>query len=195
MEWADGNKTQLFDDAGNSSVTASSPNGVTFATTLPSTYNDATGTAKNPLNLMSDYLYNNPIPNGASSGTVTLGGLVPNDTFTLVVYSAGDSVGQGAKLTLTGATGGALTLTTTATDRDITKGIGDAYNTFTGTVGSNGTLVIDFATISTSPSGNYVAFNGLQFAETAVPEPSTWVGSAACLGLSLIVLRRRWQTA
>ena len=77
------------------------------------------------------------------SVTVSLTGLVAYDgyNFTLVVYAAGNSDGQSVTLSMAGEAGGnsGSDLTTSATTRQISQGIGNAYNTFTGTV-TSGTL-------------------------------------------------------
>jgi len=80
---------------------------------------------------------------GTSPLTVSLTGLAAyeGDNFTLVVYTAGNSDGQGVTLGMTVEAGGnsGSDLTTSATTRQISQGIGNAYNTFTGTV-TSGTL-------------------------------------------------------
>ena len=90
--------------------------------------------------LMEDYAYGYTSP---SSVTVTITGLAAftNNAFTLVIYVAGDTSGQGVTLSMTGEAGGnsGSDLTTSATTRQISQGIGNAYNTFTGTV-TSGTL-------------------------------------------------------
>ena len=114
--------------------------------------------------------------------------------FTLVLYGAGDSVGQGDTFGLAGGTGGnsAATLTTTGNDRNIFNGIGDAYNTYTGTVGAGGTLTVSVTTNGTS---EYGPLDGLQLEEVGVPEPATWLGGALLLGGIGVNLRRRLHRA
>jgi hypothetical protein len=116
------------------------------------------------------------------------------DTFTLVTYAAGDSNGQGSNLTLTaGGTGGntSTTLTTSATDRKISIGLGDAYNTFTGTL-SGSTLTVHAAALG----GNYNGLNGfqLQLNPASVPEPSTYALLLAGFG-GLLLIRRIRRTS
>jgi hypothetical protein len=122
----------------------------------PHTALDAATTA-----LMRDCVFGF-VGNSPSSFPVSLSGLsaYKGDTFTLVVYSGVGDPGQGANLTLAGATGGntASTLGVSADTRQISAGIGHAYNTFTGTI-TNGTL-----TITASPNVNptFFGINGFQ---------------------------------
>lgn len=144
------------------------------------------GTTANPALLMQDYFYES----GYNKGTVTLTGLTPGATFTLVLYGAGDQAGQGDTFGLTGGIGGntASALTTSGDDRDISHGIGDAYNTYTGTIDSGGSLTVS---VTTNGLTQYGPLNGLQFEETVVPEPGTWLGGALLLGGAAWTLRRR----
>jgi hypothetical protein len=91
---------------------------------------------------MSQYLFGYS-GTAATNVTVSVSGLTPwvGKSFTLVIYAAGNASGQGATLSLAGATGGnsGSALTTSATSRKISAGIGVAYQTFTGTL-SGGTL-------------------------------------------------------
>jgi hypothetical protein len=109
--------------------------------------------------LMEEYAYGYTAPNKVS---LNLTGLSPyeGDIFTLIVYAAGDTIGQGATLNLTGVTGGdsTNTLTTTGSSRQLSLGNGGAYQTFTGTL-TNGTLGI---TASIPSGGSYAIVNGLQ---------------------------------
>jgi hypothetical protein len=93
-----------------------------------------------------------------------------NSAFTLVVYAAGNASGQGATLTLTGATGGnsASTLTTTATSRQISAGLGVAYNVFTGFL-TNGTLTL---TATKNSGQSYVIVDGFQLWLSPYSDPS-----------------------
>ena len=128
-------------------------------------YTDAGGIAMdaNTTALMEDYAFGYNNPNYTATVTVSLTGLTKytNSAFNLVVYAAGDQNGQGAILNLTaGATGGnsASTLATTATTRQISTGLGVAYNTFTGIL-TNGTL--SFA--ATESAGQmFTVVNGFQ---------------------------------
>jgi hypothetical protein len=117
--------------------------------------------------LMQDYAYGTTTP---ATVTVSLTGLAPytNRAFTLVVYGAGDAVGQGVALRITGgATGGntASNLTTSAASRQLSAGIGVAYNTFTGTL-TNGTLT--FA--ATNNGSIFTIVNGFQL-QLVLPPP------------------------
>ena len=108
--------------------------------------------------------------------------------FTLVVYGAGPGQYQGDSLSLTGATGGnsASVLTTSAFDRKLSNGIGDAYQIYTGTLTSTDLTI---TALSFGGTG-YSAFNGIQL-EFAVPEPSTWVGATVlCLAGAVSMWQR-----
>jgi hypothetical protein len=88
--------------------------------------------------------------------TVSLSGLSPyaGSNFTLVVYAAGNGSGQGAMLSL----GGGSTLSTSAASRQISQGIGVAYQTFNGTL-AGGTLNITAAPVLNQ---SFVPVNGFQ---------------------------------
>ena len=113
--------------------------------------------------LMEDYAYGYT---GATANiTVSLTGLTAGSTLTLVVYAAGNNSGQGASLTLSGATGGnsGSTLSTSAASRQISAGNGVAYQTFTGTVASGGTLTL---TATELGGQSFTAVNGFQLSLT-----------------------------
>ncbi len=147
--------------------------GVGLTLTSSGVNTDTGGTAMDAATspLMQDYTYGNN-----STVTVSLTGLAPyiNSPFTLVVYSAGDSSGQGGILTLAGATGGntAGALATSGISRKLSAGPGVAYNTFSGTL-TNGTLTF---TCTALTSQQYTEVNGfqLQFAP-ATNDPSLLV--------------------
>jgi hypothetical protein len=142
----------------------------------------------------------------ASSFPVSLSGLSAynGEAFTLVVYSSVGDPGQGANLTLAGATGGntASTLGVIGDTRQISAGIGHAYNTFTGTI-TNGTL-----TITASPNVNptFFGINGFQLllaptvppVITSAPASRTnYVGDTATFSVSAVTssgsLSYQWQ--
>jgi len=147
--------------------------GVGLTLTSSGVNTDTGGTAMDAATspLMQDYTYGNN-----STVTVSLTGLAPyiNSPFTLVVYSAGDSSGQGGILTLTGAASGntAGTLVTSGISRKLSAGTGVAYNTFSGSL-TNGTLTF---TCTALTSQQYTEVNGfqLQFAP-ATNDPSLLV--------------------
>ena len=111
-------------------------------------------------NLMQGYAYGNTA--NTANVTVSLNNLTEylNSPFALVVYAVGNDIGQGAVLHLTGATGGnsTKTLTTSAGSRQISAGVGVAYQVFMGTL-TNGTLTIS----ATEKVGQqFTAVNGFQ---------------------------------
>jgi fibronectin type 3 domain-containing protein len=136
-------------------------------------YTDAGGTAMDAATtaLMEDYAFGWNNAGYTSTVQFSLTGLTAytNGYFTLVVYAAGDTSGQGARLTVAGATGGnsASTLTTSATSRQISVGTGVAYNTFTGLL-TNGTLTVT-ATENTGQA--FTVVNGFQLLLTGATVP------------------------
>jgi len=141
-------------------------------------YTDAGGDAMDAATtpLMEDYAFGYSASGYSPTVTVSFTGLAPyvNSAFMLVVYAAGDTSGQGAALTLTGATGGntSSTLGTIATSRQISAGVGVAYQTFTGVL-TNGTLSF----IATENAGQtFAAVNGFQLQFGPLPDPSILTG-------------------
>ncbi|MGD0653703.1 MAG: hypothetical protein ABSA16_05115 [Thermoguttaceae bacterium] len=123
------------------------------------------GTTSNPTSLMEDYI--TAAGWGAGDGwpiKVQLSNLPVSTAFTLVVYSAGDTAGQGATITLSDPSGD-IVKTTSAADRDISGGEGDAYVTFSGTTDATGTVYFEVKTTT----DDWHALNGIQI---AIPEPS-----------------------
>jgi hypothetical protein len=170
--------------------TGSSAAGVTVnIQNIETGYFNAGGTTANPANLMDGYLtspgYSGGDPNGWPV-EVALAGLPDLAAFKLVVYSAGDTAGQGATIHLTGPSFSdesiTATATTTGASRDISAGQGVAYQVFSGTTSATGTIYFDVASTT-----QWHALNGLQL---EVPEPS----SMALCGGGLVLLgvfRRR----
>lgn len=189
--------TTLFSNAASSTGAAT---GVSISTgTGFNVYIDnSSTTSPNPSFLMDGYAFNET---NASSGfpvvattAFTLSGLTAYDgkAFTLVVYAAGNNSGEGNTLTLSGAS--TATGSTTGADRNINNGVGDAYQTFTGTV-TGDTLTITAAPNDTfsGDNGGNTEVNGFQL--QIAPEPSTWATMLAGLGLlfGIARLRRRVQ--
>lgn len=145
------------------------------------TYDNTGGTTANPMGLMEDYI------NAYGSGDgfpirVELANLPALTAFSLVVYAAGDSAGQGGTISLaTDNTFGTIlqTLSTTGASRDISAGAGVGYQIFSGTTSASGT--VDFQIANTA---DWHSLNGLQIQVTPVPEPS----SLALCGGGLVLL-------
>jgi hypothetical protein len=157
--------------ASTSSITNSGGSllsGVGLTLTDQGVFNNSGGSAMDTATtpLMQDYAFGTTSP---FTVTVSLTGLAQytNRAFTLVVYGAGDTSGQGVALRITGgATGGntASNLTTSATSRQLSAGIGVAYNTFTGTL-TNSALTF----VATNNGSIYSIVNGFQL-QLALPQ-------------------------
>jgi len=146
---------------------------VTFTRT--GTPYDGSGTGTTPdmnpgtTNLMEDFLWT--YNGNASTNPViwTLSGLseYSGNSFTLVIYAAGDTGDGGASSTLALATGnGGDSASTSGSSRMISDGQGVAYVELSGTVDALGEVQF----IQTS--ANFTAFNGAQL--QIVPEPTIW---------------------
>jgi hypothetical protein len=159
------------------------------------------GTVTDPgtTNLMQDYAYGYST---TPTVTTTITGLAPyiNSAFTLVIYAAGNAVGQGGSLTLTGAAGGNAvnTLTTTASSRQVSAGPGVAYNTYTGVL-TNGTLTFTSAIL---PGQSFTAVNGFQLQLSPlviVTQPvsqTNFAGNTATFTVGAVgagILNYQWQ--
>jgi len=153
-------------------------------------FNDSNGTTMDAATtpLMEDYFYSYVNQGTGAAPTLTFTGLsaYTGDPYEIVLYASGDSAGQGGTYTLTENAVTGLTLSTTATNRMISGGVGDAYQVFTGTIlGGDITLTGAYAN-----SSQFAPINGFQL--EVVPEPSTWVMVLSGLGaLAFVHLRRR----
>lgn len=150
------------------------------------TYDNSGGTTANPMGLMEDYI------NAAAAGDgwpikVEINNLPTSTAYQLVVYSAGDTAGQGGTISLaTDSTFSTIiqSANTTAASRDLSAGPGVAYQSFSGITSAGGT--VDFEVANTS---DWHALNGFQLQMATVPEPSPL---ALCgVGLALLTLMRR----
>lgn len=157
------------------SSTGSSLGGIGLTLSDVGNFTNSNGTAMDAATtaLMENYAFaygSTPTVNISISGLSAYVG----SAFSLVLYGAGDTSGQGATFTLSGATGGnsASTLSTSATSRQISQGAGVAYQIFSGTIASS-TLTI---TAAINPGQMFVVVNGLQLQLTA-PGGVTPVGS------------------
>jgi MYXO-CTERM domain-containing protein len=173
----------------------------------PASANDgyATGTTHNEL------MGTNWIANGTSEGfAFTVSGLLPNTNYSVYLYGAGSTNGQGgrfegASTILTDAngntTGGTLNATNVSTNNDAANSyrsvfdatnspdseLGKSWNVLSLTSDANGQL--SFAEDGKSPTGGIKpALNGFQIDATPAPEPG--MISLAALG-ALAMLRRR----
>ena len=161
-------------------TTGANPITVTYGTN-GSSYTDNGGSPMDPgtTNLMASYIYAH---NDASNPTFTVSGLADNATYTLVLYGAGDQAGQGDPAIDVNSS---LFGSTTAADRMISNGPGDAYAIGTVTSDGSGNLVV-----TTGNPSNYSAINGFQL--QSVPEPaSVMLCGMGILGLLAIARRRR----
>ena len=113
----------------------------------------------------------------------TISGLTSfaGDTFTLVVY-AGAPAAATENLAITGGYSSltsATNLTTTSTSRQLSAGIGVAYNTFTGTIGASGNLTwnVSQSGVGTYQVGDY--YNGAQLELVTPPPAASYLWSNA----------------
>lgn len=148
--------------------------------------NNTGGTTATPSSLMQDYI---TAPGwGAGDGwpiKVQLSNLPASSAFNLVVYSAGDSAGQGAQITLFDPSGNMVS-NTSGTTRDISTGLGDSYVAFNGTTKADGTVYFEVATTH----DDWHALNGLQLQLVSVPEPSTMALGVCGMGLVMFLRKR-----
>lgn len=166
-------------------TSSSSQGGSTFTNTGGTSMDTATTP------LMEDYEY------GAGAGgnlTQTISGLsgFTGDTFTLYIYDAGDTNGQGSLITLggTGVSDTGASASTTAANRKLSSGVGVAYQVFTGTITGNSFTITEAKTTG----GSNGIFNGLQL-DIAVPEPSAYAMVFGGLAMFFALIRFRLLAA
>jgi len=141
--------------------------GVALSLSANGLYTDTGGTSmdSNTTPLMEDYA--DGYTSGTANVTISMTGLSSyrGANVTLVVYAAGDASGQGASLSMSGATGGNSTsaLSTSATSRHVSAGNGVAYQTYNGTL-NNGILTINATELS---GQSFTVITGLQLYLTA----------------------------
>ena len=171
-----------------------SASGVTMSLTAGGSYNanepnwgntSAFTTAGSPYSsLMQDLLYTTAV------STITLSGLAANQTFDLILYSAGDQNLSGATAKVATFTVNGITQTSSWNGITSTLIAGQTYVEFASAMSdASGNLVINFGG---TPAGTGINtetdLNGFQL--IPVPEPSTW----AILGLAsmmMVGMRRR----
>lgn len=112
-------------------------------------YSDPDSNSPNPVGLMGAYFYSNP--DTFTAIFTNLSGF-NNDPYTLVLYGCGNNFPQGSSFTVNGQT-----LETAGDSRDITTGVGHAYQVFTGVI-TNGQLMINV----TAGPGGFAIMNGAQ---------------------------------
>lgn len=139
------NGTVLFDTGGKSNLLVTASLSCPVGSGPAASYDPNGQTKPVPLDLMGDY--------ACGAGTLnelvfTFGHLAPfnGQPYTLVVYSAGDYIGEACNITVNG-----VTQETSSTSRDINDGLGICYVIFTGVV-SNGTVTI---TVDPADDPNY----------------------------------------
>jgi hypothetical protein len=131
-------------------------------------------------NLMEDFLF---ATQEFGPKTVTLSGLGANQTFDLVLYSAGNAAARQSSFTVNG-----VTKTSTYDNVTTTLVDGVTYVRYaTATSDGSGNLVITYFSNVVAGEAN---LNGFQLqALTPIPEPSTYAFAVAG-GLALLVVRR-----
>ncbi len=146
-QWATVNNLGTANAVPNSA--GSSAAGMTFTVAGTSTFYGDANAGPNPLNLMYDYAYLN---GGTITGTYNNLSAFNGDGYTLVVYAAGNNPPQGSVVTVNGQT-----LTVAGDSRNITTGVGHAYQIFTGTI-TNGQLLASVA----PGTGGFAILDGAQ---------------------------------
>ncbi len=134
--------------------------GVTFEVTGTTLcYGDANNNP-NPLSLMYDFAY---LQGGSIAGTYANLSAYNGCGYNLIVYASGENLAQGSIVTVNGQT-----LTVAGDSRDISAGMGHAYQTFSGTI-TNGQLAISVA----PGPGGFAILDGAQLQVVIPPSPLT----------------------
>ena len=156
-----------------------------------STFTNTGGTAMDTAttSLMEDYEYG---AGGGGNLTQTISGLsgFTGSTFTLYVYDAGDTNGQGSTITLggTGISNTGASASTTAASRRLSAGVGVAYQVFTGTITGNSFTITEAKTTGASNG----IFNGLQL-DIAAPVPELGTCAMVFGGLAILFALTRFR--
>jgi hypothetical protein len=145
------------------------------------------GLPPNPAPLMEDYLASAgawATPGDGWPIKVDLSGLPTSTAYELVVFAVGQGAGQSSLINVTDGNG--LTGEVCAgLSRDITTGVGDAYQIFNGVTTASGTIHFEVL-MGPSNTDGWQGLNGLQL--EIVPEPSS-----LALGVSGLALLALWR--
>jgi hypothetical protein len=179
---------QLTTDSGTSSLLDSqgASSGVSFTWASSGIYSPSSSFGGGDASLMGGYVINYIFD---GSQTMSFANLSADASYTLYIYTQGDSYSNGRE---TSVTVSGTTYTTTPTDATATTFIaGQNYLEITGTTDGSGNLQFTYQAPVDEANGNQADINGIQLSITSVPEPST-LALAALGGLGMLwQLRRR----
>ena len=129
-------------------------------------------------NLMGGYLYN-----GSGSQTMSFANLPADDSYTLYIYTQGDSGSSGREASVTDSGTTYTTIPTVATANTFIAG--QNYLEITGVTDGSGNLQFTY-----QAAVDEADINGIQLSITSVPEPSM-LALAGLGGLGLLLFRQR----
>jgi hypothetical protein len=117
--------------------------------------------------LMRSFISSYQYGSGATNLALNFSGLSPKQPYTLVLFGAGDQIGEGTRFTISG--NGTFTGATSGHNRRISGGAGDAYATISVISSDSGSLKI-----STMQNGyHYAVLNGFQLNSSTTSTAST----------------------